>query len=99
MAITQPTTPPKHNWTLALPSETHGCLTNRPPTSGAGPTAIFSEDQANVVVVSSFSQFMAASMADASGGGYSYGVQGSVTEFPASEPFFSLSRSHASFFF
>jgi hypothetical protein len=50
--------------------------------SGFGPTCFFSEDLKTSVVLSSFSQFMAASNS-VGGGTAEYGLQGSITAVPA----------------
>ena len=56
--------------------------------SGFGPSCIFTEDLSQSVVISSFSQFMAASNGKRGGGAMAYGAQGSITDFP---PGYSLS--------
>ena len=57
--------------------------------TGFGPACLFTEDLSSSVVISSFSQFMAASNAhDSEHAPYRYGLQGSMTEV---EPGYSLS--------
>ena len=51
--------------------------------AGFGPAAIFNRDASSSVVLSSYSQFMAASNGPAPDGGVAYGLQGSITEVPA----------------
>jgi hypothetical protein len=73
----------------------HGSVTEKfqPPSGvkGFGPVCLFSQDLNNSVVLSSFSQFMAAS-AGSTSDGIEYGVQGSVTEYPPR--LLSLLRPH-----
>jgi len=50
---------------------------------GFGPVCHFTKDLSSSVVVSSFSNFMAASVAMQKDGSAAYGAQGSITEYPA----------------